>query len=327
MQPTSTPKWLPIVAFITVSIAWGTTYGAIKLAVETIPPFLMAGVRFTFAGAVLWAVLKMRGIPSMSWPDIFKASVVGVALLSIANTSVGFAEQFIDSAFAALIVNVSPFIFLGLMVATGDRVPRLAWLGLLIGFAGLIVLVWPELRAMVFGEGDLRHPMFWWALGALILASTSWACGSFFANRKPPKANHLMIIAVQNIAGGLGALFFSTVSGEIWTAGEPSMRSIGGMIWLVVVGSWLGFVSYIYCVMHLPAHRTATTTYINNVVAVTVGVLILGEQLTSTMVIGGSTILFGVWLVNIARHKAKEAAPEITPEPAKVELENESAKK
>lgn len=300
-------RFWAIVAFITVSIAWGTTYAGIAVAVESIPPFLLSGVRFFFAGLMLFLVLRLWGIAAPSSDDWKRLAPQGVLLLCCANGLLGWAEQYIDSSYAALLVNSGPFIFVGLSALAGEPVPRLAWVGLCIGFCGLLVLVSPS----IFGEaaaGKELHPFFRWAVAALIIGPICWSTGSFFAKRAPPKCHHFMIAAGQNIAGGLGAMVVSLCVGELSVVHVPTRESVYALIYLLFVGSWIGYIAYIYCVIHLPPHRTATTVYLNMVVAVLVGWLFLGEELTPPMLIGGAIMLAGVWTVNLARTKPRVVA-------------------
>ncbi len=309
-EPRPASRLLIVLAFITVSIAWGTTYGGIKLAVETIPPFTMACIRFSIAGLVLMGVLRLVGVEFPSRRDWVRMAAAGFLLLSLGNALLGWAEQYVDSAFAALMVNTGPFLFVIFSALAGSRVPPLAWVGMTVGFCGVLLLVSPELRNLLVGQAEPVHERFWWAFVVLIFSPMCWAAGSFVASRYPAKCHNLMSAAGQSaVAGGMAGVLAFLV-GETGGDWVPSRTSLLAIVYLIVVGSWLGYVSYIYCLTHLPAHRVATTGYINNVTAVTLGVLILGERLTPIMFAGGAVILSGVYLVNVARQKATPPPPE-----------------
>jgi drug/metabolite transporter (DMT)-like permease len=294
-------KYLSLAAYVCVSIAWGTTYAGIKVALAAFPPLTLAAIRFVIAGAVLMAVLRACGIALPSRRDWLRLIPVGCLLLCCANVLVAWAQQHVDSVFAALMVNSAPLIFTALSAMAGERVPRLAWAGLIVGFMGLFVIVYPDVQE-VFGGGHtagetVRGPMFWWALGALVLSPISWAGGSFIAKRYRAGTHPLMSAAAQSLAGGVGAAILCTVTGS-WEVRELSAKALGAVAYLIIVGSWLGYVSYMYVVTTLPADVAGTTTYLNTIVALAVGVLLLGENVTPWMIGGGAVVLLGVTVVN-----------------------------
>ena len=312
--------WLLVLAYITVSIAWGTTYGGIKVAVETFPPFTMAAIRFITAGVVMVAVFRAMGIPLPRREDWRHLALVGFLLLTCANGLLSYAEQYVESAFAALMVNTAPFVFVGLAAWNGEKISRRAWLGLVLGFGGVLVLVSPDLREALSGSAILP-PQYWFAILALVVGPTCWAVGSFLNNRRPARCHPLMSASVQTLLGGIGAGIVAIVSGDIQQLTAPSGRSMLAIAYLIVIGSFLGYIAYNYCTMHLPPARTATIIYLNMVVAVLVGTLLLGERLTVEMLIGGAVVLFGVFLVNSGRRK--KIIPQVSreiPSPTPAEL-------
>ncbi|MBI1290104.1 EamA family transporter [bacterium] len=309
-------KYLSLAAYVCVSIAWGTTYAGIKVATTAFPPLTLAAIRFVFAGAALMVALRCFGIQFPSRRDWLRLAPVGCLLLCCANVLVAWAQQHVDSVFAALMVNSAPLIFAGLSAFAGERVPRLAWAGLAVGFMGLFVIVYPDVREALGGghtAGEsVRGPMFWWAMGALVLSPLSWALGSFIAKRYRPGTHPLMTAAAQSLAGGVAAAIVCTLSGS-WQVREISPAAIGAVIHLIVVGSWLGYVSYMYVVMTLPADVAGTTTYLNTVVALAVGVLLLNERVTPWMVGGGAVVLLGVAVVNYTMARATLLSRERVP--------------
>ncbi len=299
MIPNS-PTYIKTLAFITASLAWGTTFAAMKVAVETIPPFLLAVGRFTLAGAVILVVLRLRGVAWPSRTDWPRIAVVGILMLALANPFICWAESYVDSSFAALAVNIGPLMFVVMAALFGQRVPRMAWIGLVVGLGGVAVLCGRDLGGALDGSFE-PHPNFWWAMGALFASPLLWAIGSIYHTRRPVACSHLMMVACQNIAGGVAALPLALIFGEHLRAGPPSRESLLAAVWLLVVGSWMGYMAYMYCVLHFPAHRTASTMYINNVIAVLVGCFVLGEVFTWNLAVGGLTIIIGVWMANTAR--------------------------
>lgn len=290
----SSPKSKATLAFVTVSLAWGTTYAANKIAVEKIAPFALAAIRFIIAGVVMMIALRARGIrfPKLrEWPGIV---LIGVLLLAVANSFMAFASKHLPSIMVSLLLNISPLIYVGLQSAFGERVPKKAWGGLAVGFVGILILVAP--KVMQGGQFKVEHNTLM-AIGALVLGPLAWNFGAIYATHRPIKCNHMMSAAAQNLAGGIGALVVAMSLGEMRDFGAVELKHWLTVAWLVVVGSWMGYAAYLYCVLHLSSPRVAITTYINNLVALIVGWIVLGETLNRSMLIGGAVLLVGVWIV------------------------------
>jgi drug/metabolite transporter (DMT)-like permease len=305
------PKTPPLVtlAFVTVSIAWGTTYAGIHVAVESLPPLQLAAVRFMLAGAVLLLALRACGIPFPARRDWPRLALVGCLLLTGANSLIGWSSQYLPSVLISLLVNLGPLVYVALARLTGECVHARAWLGLGVGVAGLLVLMAPRLGEL--GQPThLTDPHFWPAVGAILLAPFLWSGGSLFAARFPPRCHPLMTAAAQSLAGGIGALVLALFSGEMRALPLVTTRSWLAVAWLVVVGSWLGYVSYIYCVLKLPSARVAVTTYLNTLTALICGWLVLGERLAPATVAGGVIMLLGIALAQSAPTPHPPAADE-----------------
>lgn len=310
-------RLLLILAYIGVSFAWGTTFGAIKVAVQDFPPFTLAAIRFLIAGFLMILLFRLAGIPLPKRRDLGRLALVGCLLLTGGNGLLSYAEQYVDSAFAALMGNIAPFLFVCLAALAGERVPRLAWAGLIVGFSGAIMLISPLLLGAAEMQND-RPDRYFWAVGALVCGAFCWALGSFCNNRRPARCHPLMGAGVQTLFGGIAALLISLAAGE-WAGGfSVSASSVGALVYLILIGSFLGYVSYNYCSMHLAPQQTATTAYLNVLVAVSVGVVLLGESLTREMLIGGGVIVLGVFMVNTARlrqHRRSRRDEEALPAP------------
>jgi drug/metabolite transporter (DMT)-like permease len=294
-----------ILAFGLVYFFWGSTYGAIDIAVEHIPPALMCGVRFLIAGVFMLAFCGLRGRTILyNARQLGEMAVVGVLLLMGGNLTLSYAETHIASGLAALIVASTPLWFLVLdTLLLGDHhVPVRGKIGLALGIGGLVVLLWPQLTATSsFGRTEL------WASLSLQGGSFSWALGSVLAKKwKSPDIDQFSATAWEMIAAGLANLLFAVAAGDfsrvVWTP-----RGIGATLYLVVCGSWIGYTAYIWLLGHVPTSKVSTYAYVNPVVAVFLGWLILHERVDSYILAGSAIVIASVALVTSAAVKPKVA--------------------
>ena len=280
------------VAWVLVCLIWGTTYLAIRIALETIPPALVGGIRFTSAGVILATVLLLRGeqLPSRTaWPAI---ALMGLLLLGIGNGAVVWAEQWVPSGVAALVVATTPFWLNGIdAVVGGDRKATFyTWVGLIVGFVGVVVLVWPDLT-----RGGARGQLFLLGLAALQLASLGWSLGTIYARRQAEARSAIGSAALQMIAGGGIMLLLGTVRGE-WAQLTVTVRSAAAEVYLTVAGSIVAYSAYVYILKHLPLPIVSLYSYINPVIAVILGWALMGEPggwrvaIAAALVIGGVVI-------------------------------------
>jgi drug/metabolite transporter (DMT)-like permease len=288
------------VALATVYLVWGSTYLAIAIGVETIPPFVMAAIRFAAAGAILiaWEVLRGgRGfrLPSArEWRD---SAIVGTLLLGLGNGFVGIAEQTVPSGIAAILIGLVPawFAILGWLYFR-DRLPRLAVAGIVLGLLGVVVLVWPfGPRANVI---DLA------GLAILIVAAVSWAHGSIFSARRAKlPARPLMATGLQMLLGS-GALFVeAALTGEFgrFDSAAVSGPSLAALTYLVLVGSLVGFNAYAWLLRHAPLSLAGTYAFVNPVVAVALGSLILAEPVSPRTLVASAVIVVAVAMIVTSR--------------------------
>lgn len=294
-QPRSS-RLLIILAFAAVYIVWGSTYLGIRYAIETLPPFLMAGTRFSLAGAILftWALLNGESIRSSfsQWP---KALAIGGLLLLGGNGGVTWAEKFIPSGFAALLIATEPFWVVVLNWALSRVRPN--WkvlLGVFIGMAGVGLLVGDGLR-----EGITGSSISFLAVAVSLLASVAWAAGSVYASRYPIKASTSMASGMQMLGGGSLLLVFALAVGDLQrlNLASASWVSIGAFFYLLVFGSLVGFTAYSFLLRNVSPARAATYAYVNPAVAVLLGWLLAGEPLTLRMLIAGAIIVCSVILI------------------------------
>lgn len=277
-------------AWILVCIVWGTTYLAIRISLETVPPLLMAGIRWVAAGLILIVVLAVRGerLPARPhWPSL---GLIGVLMTSFGNGAVVWAEQTVPSGVAALLIAAIPFWMVGVerMMPRPDPIQPRRMAGLLVGFAGVVLLVWPE----------LAHPAGGSLLGvaATQLACLGWALGSAFSRRRSAQENVIASASVQMLFGGLALVLAGTVSGE-WARLAFTPRTLGAVAYLVVAGSLGAFSAYLYALKHLPIAIVSLYAYVNPVIAVMLGSLVLGEPFGSRLVLAGGVVLAGAMLV------------------------------
>lgn len=273
-----------IAALLSVYIIWGSTYLGIRIAIETIPPMLMAAARFIVGGCGLYAFLRLRGEPTPTRRQWRDASIVGGLLLFGGNGCVVIAEQWVASGLAALVVSTTPIWLVLFSAIWGQRPGKIEMFGLAVGLAGVAVLnMHGELRAQPLGAA------------LLIFATLSWAFGSAWSRRLtlPPG---LMASAAQMVAGGLIFLAAALLSGESIQA-MPSARSLLALLYLIVFGSLIGFSAYLYLLRSVRPAFAGSYAYINPVVAVVLGVMFAGERIGATEVIAMIVILAGVGIV------------------------------
>ncbi len=244
----STPPRSAYIAWIAVCLIWGTTYLGIRVALEAVPPALMGGFRWTIAGSILAAAAMMRGerLPGPAlWGTL---ALQGLLMIGFGNGFVNWAEQHVPSGLAAVTLATSPFWMAGVEALRGDgeRLSRQALTGLVLGFTGIIVLVWPDLRL-----GDAAGLQFTLGVIALQAACLGWAIGSSYSKRHPHGGSVLAATSVQMLFGGLMMLAAGTLLGE-WPRVNLEGRGLWALCYLVFVGSIGGFVSYIYALQHLP---------------------------------------------------------------------------
>jgi drug/metabolite transporter (DMT)-like permease len=304
-------RFAVILAFGLVYLFWGSTYLAIDIAVQAIPPALMCGVRFSIAGVVMLAVCAATGRRIWySARQIALAAVVGLLLLMGGNLTLSWAELSVPSGLAALIIAVTPLWFLVLdSLLLGHH--RITWrgkAGLALGMIGLLVLFWPELHS----TSTLGRREFWASL-SLLGGSFLWALGSVLSKRWQSGMDVFSATGWQVTAAGAGNLLFAVVAGDfsrvMWTT-----RGVGAVLYLIVCGSWIGYTAYIWLLEHVPTSKVSTYAYVNPVVAVFLGWLILHERVDRFIVMGSLVVVLAVILVTSATVKEKAVAEAVAEE-------------
>jgi drug/metabolite transporter (DMT)-like permease len=313
---TGTKLWL---AMATIYLVWGSTYLGIAIAIESLPPFLMAAVRFLIAGGLLlaWEVIRTRGrlvLPSRR--EIRDSAIVGGLLLGIGNGFVAFGEQTVASGIAAILVAMIPLwlVVFGRLYFR-ERVSRLAALGVAIGLVGVAVLVWPA------GGANAFDPL---GILILVLAPIGWAHGTLFsAHRARLPRSPLLASGLQMLAGALLLAIEGTLTGEParFHPEAISPASALALAYLVVFGSMLAFTTYAWLLRHAPLSLVGTYAYVNPVVAVVLGAIFLAEPVSARTLVASAVIVAAVAMIVTARSRmtgglTEEVAPGGVDEPA-----------
>jgi len=291
-RPRSRPPLLFVAALLAVYFLWGSTYLAIRVALETIPPFTLGALRFLVAGGGLYLFLRLRGAPVPSPREWHRATITGVLLFVGGNGFVVLGEQWVSSGLVALVVGTMPLwaaLFAG---ASGQRSSGREWLGLALGFIGITVL----------GLGGDLH-----AAGAgaflVLLSPVCWALGVVLARRGPLPAGG-MAAASQMLTGGIVLLGLSVMRGETLHA-VPSGRSLLALAHLIVFGSLVGFTAYGYLLRNARTAIANSYAYVNPIVAIVLGAALAGEAVSPTTWIAAAIILSGVAVLGLARPRPR----------------------
>jgi drug/metabolite transporter (DMT)-like permease len=303
------PPTLALAAFATVCVVWGTTYLGIRVAVETIPPVLLTGIRYTIAGVVMVALLRLRGERIPRDPRTLRdIAIVAILLIGGGNLALVYAEQWVPSGTAALLVATAPFwaAILDALRRDGERIRLRRTIGMAIGFAGVALLVTPGGANGAFGPHFL--------LGALILqlGAVAWQGGSVYTKHALQHVPPLMSAALQSLIGGVLLDIAGFAIGEA-PRFHPTTRSLVALAYLTVFGSIVGYTAYTYALAHIRMSVMPLYAYANPIVAVLLGWLVLGERLTWLSVIAMAVILCGMTLVQFGARRrpvpVRAAAP------------------
>jgi drug/metabolite transporter (DMT)-like permease len=297
-----------VFAFLLVYFFWGSTYLGIGIGVRYFPPEVMAGTRFTIAGLLMlgWCWRSGRRI-RINRDEAIRLAIIGVLLLTVANLILVYAERVIPTGLAALIISITPLWFLVIerFVLHGDRLTRRGAAGLPLGLAGIVVLLWPKLTA-ASGVG-------WRELGAslsLLLGSLAFAVGSVLSKTWKVRLDPFSASAWQMIFAGLVNLSLAVVLGRFPYA-HWAPKGIAAVGYLIVFGSLVGFSAYIWLLQHATTAKVATYAYVNPVVAVFLGWLILHERVDAYVLAGTAIVASSVALTTTAKVKVRRTAGEV----------------
>ena len=301
-------KFLIIAAFAALYLIWGSTYLAIRFAIETIPPLLMAGMRFLLGGVIMYGIARWKGAPKESLANWGAALIIGGCLLLGGNGGVTLAEQYVSSGLASVIVATVP-IYIAVLAWWSGIAPRptpIVWLGLAGGFAGVAILLAPALQ---FSRGDTSHP----AIGMLILLVSSfiWSAGSIYSRKATHVSPPLLLAAQQMICGGALLTLAGLLTGEHhrFDTSRFSALSIGAFVYLVIIGALVGYTAYIFLLRHCAPAKVATYAYVNPIVAVILGALFARETLTARTILAAGLIIGSVALVITVQQTKTKLVP------------------
>lgn len=288
------------IALGAVYVIWGSTYLAIRFAIETIPPFLMAATRYLTAGTLIYGWSRLRGAPRPTLIQWRSALILGASLLLVGNGGVVWAEQHVDSGLAALLISTEPlWIVILVWLRTGRKRPDWRVIaGLFLGFVGLMLLVRP-------GSGSVNAL----GAGALVLASLSWAWGSIYGQRAPVPSSPLTTTGMQMLSGGVWLLLASTLTGEPsrFAPSAVTAKSLLALGYLIVFGAIVAFTAYVWLLRVAPPVLVSTYAYVNPVVAVLLGWFFAGEPLTLKTLAAAAVILTGVALISLAQSRRSDS--------------------
>src|SRR5256884_8064418 len=309
-MPAPTKIWI-IVAFAALYLIWGSTYLGIRFAIETIPPFLMAGTRFLVAGVIMYAIAWSQGIGKSTWRNWRTSLIIGACLLLGGNGGVTMSEKYIDSGLAALIVAIVPIyiVVLGWVTGMAPRPTPVMWMGLAGGFVGVGILFGPGLHLHSSGG---RNPAI--GISILLVPSFIWSAGSLYSRAAKHAASPFLTAAQQMICGGILLLLAGVVTGELprFHPGSVSMLSLGSFVYLVIIGAVVGYTAYIWLLRHCDPAKVATYAYVNPIVAVLLGTLFAGETVTVRTLIAAALIIGSVALIITAQQLRARVEPALS---------------
>ena len=300
------PRWLGPLALATIYVVWGSTYLAIRVMVEDIPPLLAAGVRFVIAGAILYGWLawrRPRAARAITGRQLVGAAVVGILLMFGGNGLVTVAEEEVPSGLAALLISSVPLWVILLRASYGrERVPATTLLSVAVGFVGVALLVVPA-------ERPEDAPLGWSLL--VVVAAVLWASGSFAANRVDRPLDVLTATAWQMLIGGASMIVVGLAIGEAGELdfAEISLDSAAAFVYLIFIGSIAAFTAYNWLLRNVALSTVATYAFVNPVIAVFLGWLILSEEITAFVVLGTAVIVASVAFVVLSSAERAPDAP------------------
>ena len=316
--PSSLAIWAALLA---VYIVWGSTYLAIRFAVQTMPPFLMASARFLVAGSVLYAWRRLKGDPAPTKIEWRSAAIVGLCLLLAGNGGLVWAEQHVASGIAALLIGATP-LWMALIDALrphGQKPSAQTVLGIVIGFCGIALLINPTQAAGNRESVDL--------IGAIVLlgAAFAWSAGSLYSRKAQLPASPLLGTAMEMLVGGAALLVFGVLVGDVQALNFRAMAPASwlGLGYLIIFGSLIGFTAYTWLLRVAPTPLVSTYAYVNPVVAVVLGFFLAGEALTARSILA-TVIIVGAVVLTTRRTSPKlkpVIAPVATPQLADVSIE------
>ncbi len=290
-------KTIILLAFIAIYFIWGSTYLFNKILIAEIAPFQIAGIRFTLSGILIFLIAFARKVDfSITRKQLLNSYIAGILFLGIGNGAVVYGLKYIDSGFAALLVSTQPLILLFMLwILKGQRIVRKSYIGVILGFIGIFLLMYDQ---------GMEAEISWKGIFLVFLALLSWGYASIFVGSASLPKNQFVNSAYQMLLGGISMLLFS------YFVGEPqadllqlSRTAYFSMIFLIVFGSIIAFTSFNYLLRKVSPEKVATSTYINPIVAMALGAIILHERISFMAIVATVILLSGVYFINSAKSK------------------------
>ena len=314
LSESARPSTRVIAAFACVYLFWGSTYVAIRFGVQVLPPFVLASARFLIAGPLMLGLCAGRGMRlRQTGRDLAMLAAIGVLMLGVGNMGLVWCEQYLPSGLAALLLAVIP-IYIALFEAVlpnGEGLRAKGWAGIGIGLLGMIVLFSPALGWFSPAGGAARHGRNEQLMGSLVamLAALAWSCGSILSRHAKVATSAFVAAAWEMMFAGIFNFGVMTLSGGSfrmhWRA-----QAVWSVAWLVTFGSLVGYTAYIYLLDHVPVAKVSTYAYVNPVIAVVLGAVLLKERMAGIEYVGMAAILAAVYLVTSSKLKAPKRAPD-----------------
>ncbi len=288
-----------------VYLIWGSTYFAIAIVIKSMPSLLSMAIRFMSAGAILGLVLVVKnGWRTLKVPsrEIAAASIMGALLLGFGIGNVSLAEHTVPSGIVALIISAMPFWIAIFRALSGDHPAKLSWVGVVVGFCGVALLLKPGQVHAINGASNGKL-LFWMVM--VLVGNISWAFGTFLAPKIALPKNALVLTTYEMFAGGLGLLVVATIRGERFSSfSHVAPSSLWALLYLVLIGSIVAYSSYLWLASNAPVSLTATYAYVNPVIAVFLGSIFLHEKVSPAIFLGGAIVIVGVVLVITAESRS-----------------------
>jgi drug/metabolite transporter (DMT)-like permease len=288
-------------ALAIVSFFWGTTYIAARIGAQHMPGLFLAGMRQLLSGALLAGFFLLKGHRIPGWDILKKISVQSIFLLCISNGLMTWSVEYISGGLAAIIAALVP-LFIALFtvwLSECTKITRMMLAGLIIGFAGVVVIFYNYL-------GQLQNRSFLFGTTLAVIGTLSWAFGTVYSSRQKPPVNILFNVGLQMLIAGMIMLTICGITGKYVNLYNAGTASLMALLYLVVFGSLLAYSAYVFMISKLPPTQVSVYAYINPVVAVLCGWLVLSEKMNMNMILGTAITLCGVYLVNLESKKAKQ---------------------
>ena len=292
-MPKAPNTFLVILAFFSIYVIWGSTYLLNKIAVTELPPFMLASIRFTTAGILIFILCKILGISlAITRKQLINTIIAGFLFLAFGNGVVVWALKYVDSGFAALQISAQPLVILILMwLIDGKKIQPMSMVGVVLGILGIYLLV--SQKELISNENSVI------GMGMIFLCLLSWAYGSLFVSKASLPLNYFVNTGYQMFTGGILLLLASLAFGETWSSPEIwSLPTQYSMILLILFGSIVAFTSFNYLLKVVSPEKVATSTYVNPIIALLLGWYFLNEQITLQSIIAAAVLLTGVYFIN-----------------------------